>query len=104
MSEAKEKWAEALRLVIGSRDPKAVAPIVAVSPITVGRWLKGQRIPCGWMWQALILRAGLGERLGELSGARDAVAQKPGRKVTVESRRRQAERLRERADALEAGK
>jgi hypothetical protein len=56
------------------------------------------------MWEALILEAGLGDRLAELSAARDGVALKPGRKVTPESRRRQAERLRAKAAALEAGK
>ena len=104
MTEAQEKWTEALRLVIAGREPKVVAPIVAVSPITVGRWLNGHRVPCGWMWRALVLEAGMGDCWAELSGLRDAVAQKPGRKRTTETRRRQAERLREKAAALEAGK
>lgn len=104
MDEARKKWAAALADVAKGRKPSELAPIVAVSPITVGRWLKGQRIPCGWMWRALVLDAGLESRWAELAATRDGVALKPGRKVTPESRRKQAERLRERAAALEAGK
>ena len=99
----KQKWAAALADVAKGRKPSELAPIVRVSEVTVGRWLNGRRIPSATMWRALVLEANLGDRWAELSAARDAVALKPGRKRTVESRRMQAERLRAKADALEAG-
>ena len=74
-----QAWAAALASVIGGRKPAEVAPIVAVSVETVRKWLRGERIPCGWMWRALVLDAGMDGRWGDLSAARDAVARSAGR-------------------------
>ena len=74
-----QKWAEALASVIAGRKPAEVAPIVGVSIETVRRWLRGERIPCGWMWRALVIEAKLEDQWGELSAARDAVARSAGR-------------------------
>ena len=74
-----QAWAEALASVIAGRKPAEVAPIVSVSIETVRRWLRGERIPCGWMWRALVIEAKLEDQWGELSAARDAVARSAGR-------------------------
>ena len=75
----KQKWAEALASVIAGRKPAEVAPVVAVSIETIRRWLRGERIPCGWMWRALVIEAKLEDQWGKLSAARDAVARSAGR-------------------------
>jgi len=74
-----QKWAAALADVIAGRKPAEVAPIVGVSIETIRRWLRGERIPCGWMWRALVIEAKLEDQWGELSAARDAVARSAGR-------------------------
>jgi len=74
-----QKWAEALASVFAGRKPAEVAPIVGVSIETIRRWLRGERIPCGWMWLALVEQAGKGEQWPALSAARDAVARSAGR-------------------------
>ena len=74
-----QKWAEALASVIAGRKPAEVAPVVSVSVETIRRWLRGERIPCGWMWRALVIEAKLEDQWGELSAARDAVARSAGR-------------------------
>ena len=74
-----QAWAEALASVIAGRKPAEVAPIVSVSVETIRRWLRGERIPCGWMWRALVIEAKLEDQWGELSAARDAVARSAGR-------------------------
>ena len=72
-----EAWNQALADVLAGRPPSTIAPIVGVSPETVRRWLRGVRVPCGWMWRALVIDAGMEDRWAELSAARDAVARKP---------------------------
>lgn len=74
---AAEVWQQALADVIAGRPPSTIAPIVGVEPETVRRWLRGVRVPCGWMWRALVIEAGMADRWAELSAARDAVARKP---------------------------
>lgn len=74
-----QAWAEALASVIAGRKPAEVAPIVSVSVETIRRWLRGERIPCDWMWRALVIDAGMDGRWGDLSAARDAVARSAGR-------------------------
>jgi len=74
-----QKWAAALADVIAGRKPAEVAPIVGVSVETVRRWLRGDTVPCGWMWRALVIEAKLEDQWGELSAARDAVARSAGR-------------------------
>ena len=78
-TEAEQKWAAALASVIAGRKPADVAPIVAVGEETVRRWLRGDTVPCGWMWRALVIEAKLEDQWGELSAARDAVARSAGR-------------------------
>ena len=74
---AAEAWQQALADVLAGRPPTTIAPIVRVEPETVRRWLRGVRVPCGWMWRALVIEAGMEGRWAELSAARDAVARKP---------------------------
>ena len=74
-----QKWAAALVDVIAGRKPAEVAPIVGVSVETVRRWLRGDTVPCGWMWRALVIKAKREDQWGELSAARDAVARSAGR-------------------------
>ena len=74
---AAEAWQQALADVLKDRPPATIAPIVGVSPETVRRWLRGERVPCGWRWRALVIDAGMADRWAELSAARDAVARKP---------------------------
>ena len=74
-----QKWAAALADVIGGRKPAEVAPIVAVGEETVRRWLRGDTVPPGWRWLALVMEAGKGGQWAELSAARDAVARSAGR-------------------------
>ena len=74
-----QAWAKALADVIAGRKPAEVAPIVAVGEETVRRWLRGDTVPCGWMWLALVEQAGKGGQWAELSAARDAVARSAGR-------------------------
>ena len=74
---AAEAWQQALADVLKGRPPSTIAPIVGVEPETVRRWLRGVRVPCGWMWRALVIEAGMEGRWAELSAARDAVARKP---------------------------
>ena len=93
-----QAWAEALASVIAGRKPAEVAPIVAVSVETVRRWLRGDTVPCGWMWRALVLKAGMDGRWGELSAARDAVARSAGRPRLAD------EELKERAGRRDLGR
>ena len=72
-----EAWQKALADVLAGRLPSTIAPIVGVSPETVRRWLRGARVPCGWMWRALVIEAKMEDRWAELSAARDAVERKP---------------------------
>ena len=72
-----EAWQQALADVLKGRPPSTIAPIVGVSPETVRRWLRGVRVPCGWMWRALVIEAKMEDRWAELSAARDAEARKP---------------------------
>ena len=74
-----QKWAEALASVFAGRKPAEVAPIIGVSVETVRRWLRGERIPCGWMWLALVIKAKREDQWPALSAARDAVARSAGR-------------------------
>ena len=74
-----QAWAEALASVIAGRKPAEVAPIVSVSVETIRRWLRGERIPCDWMWLFLVEEAGKGDQWVALSAARDAVARSAGR-------------------------
>ena len=92
-----QKWASALADVIGGRQPSEVAPIVGVGEETVRRWLRGDTVPPGWRWLALVMEAGKGERWPELSAARDAVASKPGPKGPRLSDEEAAERAGRRA-------
>lgn len=71
-------WPEALALVARGRKPPALAAVVGVHRNTAERWLRGTRIPCGWMWRALVIEAGLEDRWPELSAARDAAEKRPG--------------------------
>jgi predicted transcriptional regulator len=74
------KWEEALALVAAGRTPKALAEVVGVTPAAVRSWLRGESVPCGWRWRALVIEAGMEGRWAELSAARDAVhRQSPGR-------------------------
>ena len=93
-----QAWAKALADVIGGRKPAEVAPVVAVSVETVRRWLRGDTVPCGWMWRALVLKAGMEDRWGELSAARDAVARSAGRPRLAD------EELKERAGRRDLGR
>ena len=79
MTEAMHTWQKAAADVAKGRPLAELAAHVAVQPETVRRWLLGERIPCLWMWKALIREAGLMERREELLAARDAVARKAGR-------------------------
>ena len=72
-----QAWAEALASVIAGRKPAEVAPIVRVSPVSVERWLRGDTVPPGWRWLALVEEAGKGGQWAALSAARDAVERKP---------------------------
>ena len=72
-----EAWEKALADVMRGRPPKVIAPIVGVTPAAVGAWLRGESVPCGWRWRALVIEAGMEDRWAELSAARDAVARKP---------------------------
>ena len=72
-----QAWAEALASIIGGRDPKEIAPIVRVGEETVRRWLRGDTVPPGWRWLALVEEAGKGGQWAALSAARDAVERKP---------------------------
>ena len=74
-----QKWSAALADVIAGRKPAEVAPIVSVSVETIRRWLRGERIPCDWMWLFLVEEAGKGDQWVALSAARDAVARSAGR-------------------------
>ena len=74
---AAEAWQQALADVLAGRPPSTIAPIVGVSPETVRRWLRGERVPCGWRWRALVIEAKMEDRWPELSAARDAVERKP---------------------------
>ena len=74
---AAEVWQQALADVLKGRAPKVIAPIVRVTPAAVGAWLRGESVPCGWRWRALIIEAGMEDRWAELSAARDAVERRP---------------------------
>ena len=93
-----QAWAKALADVIAGRKPADVAPIVAVGEETVRRWLRGDTVPCGWMWRALVIEAGMDGRWGELSAARDAVARSAGRPRLAD------EELKERAGRRDLGR
>ncbi len=93
-----QKWAAALASVIGGRKPAEVAPVVAVGEETVRRWLRGDTVPCGWMWLALVEQAGKGGQWAELSAARDAVARSAGRPRLAD------EELKERAGRRDLGR
>ena len=71
------RWEEALALVAAGRTPKAIAPIVGVTPAAVRSWLRGESVPTATRWRALVVDAGMAGRWAELSAARDAVARKP---------------------------
>ena len=70
-------WQQALADVLKGRAPKVIAPVVGVTPAAVGAWLRGESVPCGWRWRALVIEAKMEDRWAELSAARDAVARKP---------------------------
>ena len=70
-------WQQALADVLKGRAPKVIAPIVRVTPAAVGAWLRGESVPCGWRWRALVIEAKMEDRWAELSAARDAVERKP---------------------------
>ena len=70
-------WQQALADVLKGRPRKAIAPVVGVTPAAVGAWLRGESVPCGWRWRALVIEAEMEDRWPELSAARDAVARKP---------------------------
>ena len=72
-----EAWEKALADVLKGRAPKVIAPIVRVTPAAVRGWLRGESVPCGWRWRALVIEAEMEDRWPELSAARDAVARKP---------------------------
>ena len=74
---AAEVWQQALADVLKGRAPKVIAPVVGVTPAAVGAWLRGESVPCGWRWRALVIEAEMEDRWAELSAARDAVARKP---------------------------
>ena len=72
-----EAWEKALADVLKGRPPKAIAPIVGVTPAAVGAWLRGESVPTAMRWRALVIEAKMEDRWAELSAARDAVARKP---------------------------
>ena len=72
-----EAWEKALADVLKGRPPKAIAPVVGVTPAAVGAWLRGESVPTAMLWRALVVDAGMADRWAELSDARDAVARKP---------------------------
>ena len=74
---AAEAWEKALADVLKGRAPKVIAPIVGVTPAAVGAWLRGESVPCGWRWRALVIEAKMEDRWAELSAARDAVERRP---------------------------
>ena len=74
---AAEAWEKALADVRKGRPPKVIAPIVGVTPAAVGAWLRGESVPCGWRWRALVIEAKMEDRWPELSAVRDAVERKP---------------------------
>lgn len=71
------KWEEALALVAAGRTPKALAEVVGCTPAAVRSWLRGESVPCGWRWRALVIEAKMEDRWPELSAVRDAVERKP---------------------------
>ena len=74
---ATEAWEKALADVLKGRPPAVIAPIVGVTPAAVGAWLRGESVPCGWRWRALVIEAKMEDRWPELSAVRDAVERKP---------------------------
>ena len=74
---AAEAWEKALADVMKGRPPKVIAPVAGVTPAAVGAWLRGESVPCGWRWRALVIEAEMEDRWAELSAARDAVARRP---------------------------
>ena len=70
-------WQQALADVLKGRPRTAIAPVAGVTPAAVRGWLRGESVPCGWRWRALIIEAGMEDRWAELSAARDAVERRP---------------------------
>ena len=97
------RWDEALALVAAGRTPKALAEVVGCTPAAVRSWLRGESVPCGWRWRALVIDAKLEDRWAELSAARDAVERKPTGRPRL-SRAVRLERLNKQIQEVENGK